>query len=414
MNSKLLKLLLLIVATVMIVTACTSAATPTPAEVVAPAEPTKAAAAPTEAPAASTEPIYIAAIYPMTGDNAMFGEVETQAHQYVIDKINEAGGVNGRKLELVIFDDRGDPQEAANIAQKVVGDPRFVAGFGHFRSVCTLAAAPIYDAAKFLFLTDSVNEKISGISPWVFRYSITDREAGRQLIWAAVKNNPDYKNAAILYSQTDFGVGQKDVMVAELKALGVNIVAVESYFEGQSRDFTPQLTKIKGTNPDIMFVPGYYAEAAAIAQQAHQLGMTVEIWGPDGLGNVGLIELGGKDVEGVRVTSYFSEAATYPGVAETVAEYEKKWGVKPDGISAITLDATNLLIQGIKEVGADREKLREWLSTHKGFVGIAGPIEFDAKNDNLRRIVVIEVKDGKFIESQDQAPQEYFDTQFGK
>jgi len=400
MNKRTLKVLLLIVVTVMLVTACKPTSAPT--------------VAPTEVTAPSTDPIYIAAIYPMTGDNALFGEIEKQAHQYVIDKVNSEGGVNGRKVELVFFDDRGDPQEAANIAQKVVGDPKFVAGFGHFRSVSTLAAAPIYDSAGFLFLTDSVNEKISGISPWVFRYSITDREAGRQLVWAAVKNNPDFKNYAILYSQTDFGVGQKDVIATELKALGVNLVAEESYFEGQSKDFTPQLTKMKATNPDILFIPGYYAEAAAIAQQAHQLGMTMEIWGPDGLNNVGLIELGGKDVEGVRVTSYFSEVATYPGVADTVTAYQKQWGVKPDGISAITLDATNLLIQGMKEVGADRTKLKEWLSTHKGFVGIAGPIEFDAKNDNLRRIVVIEVKNGQFVESKDQCPQEYYDTQFGK
>jgi len=363
---------------------------------------------------AGEEPIYIAAIYPMTGDNALFGEIEVQAHQFVVDQINEAGGINGRSVELEVFDDRGDPQEGANIAQKITGDPKFVAGFGHFRSVVTLAAAPIYNDAGFLFLTDSINEKISCLSPWLFRYSITDREAGRQLAWAAIENHPEYETAAIIYSQTDFAVGQMETVSAELRELGVEVVAKESYFEGQSRDFTPQLTKIKAADPDVIFAMSYYAEAANIVQQARQLGMEQEFWGPDGLNNAGLIELGGEAVEGVHVVSYFSEAAPYPGVRETVAAYEEKWGVKPDGISAITLDATRLLLQGIEEVGTDREALREWLANEKGFVGIAGPIEFDECNDNMRRIVVIEVEGGKFVESDEQVPDEYFEVRFGQ
>ncbi len=136
------------------------------------------------------KPIYIALIYPMTGDNAMFGEIEVRAHKYVIDQINAAGGINGRQIAYEVFDDRGDPKEAANIAQKVVGDPKFVAGIGHFRSVCTLAAAPIYDEAEFIFLTNSVNSKITGISPWLFRYSITDSEAGKQLGLGALQEPP--------------------------------------------------------------------------------------------------------------------------------------------------------------------------------------------------------------------------------
>ena len=409
------RLLICFVALVILLTACAQA--PATDTGVAPPIPEEVAEESSVEEVAEPEddgPIYIAAIYPMTGDNALFGEIETQAHQYVIDQVNDAGGINGRQVELVIFDDRGDPQEAANIAQRVVGDPRFVAGFGHFRSVCTLAAAPIYDEAGFLFLTDSINEGLTGISPWVYRYSVTDTEAGRQLAWAAVKNNPDLNSAAILYSQTDFGVGQKDVIKAELEYLGWEIVGEESYFEGQSRDYTPQLTNLRGSEPGIIFIPGYYAEAAVILQQARQLGMTQEFWGPDALGNIGLIELGGEDVEGVRVTSYFSEAATYPGVAETVEAYLEKFGVAPDGISAITLDATRMLLMGIEAVGTDKYDLQEWLNTYKDFVGIAGPITFDENNDNVRRIVVVEVRDGQFVESSDQVPDEYFETRFGQ
>lgn len=355
------------------------------------------------------EDIWLAFIYPMTGDNAMFGEIEMRAHKYVIDRINAQGGIDGRQIKYEVFDDRGDPKEAASIAQKVVGDPKFVAGMGHFRSVCTLAAAPIYDEAKFPFLTDSVNQKISGLSPWLFRYSITDSEAAKQLVWAATKNHPEWKKAAILYTQSDFGVGLKDAMIPELEKLGVEVVGVESYFEGQSKDYTPQLTKIKEANPDLVFMLGYYAEAAAVVQQATQLGMKdLTFWGPDGLVNQGLIDLAGKEAERVYATAYFSPTMTYPDTAATVKDFKTATGEDLDGFGAITLDANQMLLEGIKAVGTDREKLREWLSTHKGFVGSAGPIEYDASNDNMRRIVVVVPKDGSFVLADEQVPEEYF------
>lgn len=352
--------------------------------------------------------IWLALIYPMTGDNAMFGEIEVRAHKFVVDEVNAAGGINGRQVKYEVFDDRGDPKEAANIAQKVVGDPKFVAGMGHFRSVCTLAAAPIYDEAKFIFMTDSVNQKITGISPWMFRYSITDSQAGRQLTWAAIKNHPEWKKAAILYTQSDFGVGLKDAIEPELKALGVEVVAIESYFEGQSKDYTPQLTKLKEAGPDMVFLLGYYAEAAVIAQQSEQLGMDLTFWGPDGLMNEGLIELGGKSAERVFATAYFFPSMTYPDTATTVKAFKENTGIELDGFGAITLDATRMLLEGIKEVGTDREKLREWLASHRGFVGVAGPIEFDANNDNMRRIVVTTPENGVFVMADAQVPDEFF------
>jgi branched-chain amino acid transport system substrate-binding protein len=405
------KQILITISLLMLVSLFLSACAPqAPAATTAPQAPasnTSPTTAP-QAPAASGDSIWLALIYPMTGDNAQFGEIEVRAHKYVIDQINAQGGINGRKVEYQVFDDRGDPQEAANVAQKVVGDPKFVAGFGHFRSVCTLAAAPIYNEAKFIFLTDSVNQKISGMSPWLFRYSITDSEAGKQLAWAAVKNHTEWKKAAILYTQSDFGVGLKDVITPELKNLGVEVVATESYFEGQSKDFTPQLTKIKAAGPDVIFLLGYYAEAAVIAQQAHQLGMSQTFWGPDGLNNQGLIDLGGTEVSSVYATAYFSSAMTYPGVAETVKDFKAKTGQELDGFGAITLDATKLLIQGITEVGTDKTKLRDWLATHKGFLGVSGPIEFDKNNDNMRRIIVVKPENSIFVQAKEQVPDAYF------
>lgn len=370
-----------------------------------------ASSSPSKAPAADNNPIWIALVYPMTGNDAQYGAIEVRAHKYVIDQVNAQGGINGRQVKYQVFDDQGDPQQAANIAQKIVGDPKFVAVFGHYLSVCTLAAIPIYNDAKEILLTDSINEKISGSSPYVFRYSITDKEAGKQLVWAAIKNHPEYKKAAILYTQSDFGVGLNQIIAPALKDLGIDLVDTESYFEGQSKDYSPQLTKIKAANPDVIFLLGYYSEGATIVQQAHQLGMTQTFWGPDGLDNTGLITLGGKDVENsVYVTAYFSDQMTYPGVAETIKDYKAKTGYDLDGFAAITLDATRMLLQGIAAVGTDKTKLRDWLATQKNFVGIAGPIVFDKNNDNMRRIVVLHVVDGAFVPSKEQVSDAYFQS----
>lgn len=407
----LLSLSLLIILSLLL-PACASQTPPTSAPTTSAQVPAADTGATTTAatPAASGEPIWLALIYPMTGDNAQYGEIEVRAHKYVIDQINAQGGINGRQVQYEVFDDQGDPQQAATIAQKVVGDPKFVAAFGHYRSVCTLAAAPIYDEAKFLLLTDSINEKISGISPYVFRYSITDTEAGKQLVWAAVKNHPEYKKAAIIYTQSDYGVGLNQIIAPELEKLGVPVVDTESYFEGQSKDYTPQLTKIKAANPDVIFILGYYSEGALIVQQAHQLGMKQAFWGPDGLNNQGLIDLGGQDVESdVYVTAYFSSGLTYPGVADTVKDFKSKTGYDLDGFSAISLDATRLLLEGIAAVGTDKTQLHDWLTTQTSFVGVSGPIAFDKNNDNMRRIVVLQVQNGVFVPATEQVPDSYFE-----
>ena len=99
---------------------------------------------------------------------------------------------------------------------------------------------------------------------------------------------------------------------------------------------------------------------------------------------------------------------TYPDTAATVKDFKTATGEDLDGFGAITLDANQMLFEGIKAVGTDREKLREWLSAHKGFVGSAGPIEYDASNDNMRRIVVVVPKDGSFVLADEQVPEEYF------
>ncbi len=353
---------------------------------------------------AAQEPIYIASANPMTGDSGQFGVFKVEGMQLAIDQANAAGGINGREIELIVEDDMGNPREAANVAQKIASNDKIVAVLGHWNSSCTLAAIPIYDAAGIPGITCSINQAISGASKWMFRISITDQECGKQLADYVVQTLGK-KRIAVFYDNNDYGKGEDTVFSARAEELGATIVARESYIEGQSRDFTAQLTNIKRANPEIMFLAGYYTEAAMICQQMHDLGLDIPVIGPDGLNNEKLIELGGKDVEGVMAVSYYDKSMPYPETAAYAEAYKAKYGHDSDTFAALAYDAANLVIAAMKQNGPTREGIREYLDKVENFPGVAGPITFDDKNDVMRNIIVLVVKDGKLVPAELQPPQ---------
>jgi len=352
---------------------------------------------------AAKEPIYIASANPMTGDSGQFGQFKVEGMRLAIEQANAAGGINGRPIELIVEDDMGNPREAANVAQKIASNDKIVAVLGHWNSSCTLAAIPIYDQAGIPTITCSINQAISGASKWVFRISITDQECGRQLADYVVQTLGK-KNIAVFYDNNDYGKGEDTVFSARAEELGAKIVARESYIEGQSRDFTAQLTNIKRAKPDILFLAGYYTEAAMICQQMHQLGLDIPVIGPDGLNNEKLVELGGKDVEGVMAVSYYDKSMPYPQTAAYAKAYKDKYGRDSDTFAALAYDAANLVIAAMKQNGPTREGIREYLSTVKDFPGVAGPVTFNDKNDATRNIIVLVVKDGKLVPADLQPP----------
>ena len=344
----------------------------------------------------SKKPIVFAHAAPMTGDSGQFGQVESQGIQLAVDQINAAGGIDGRKVTFVDEDDRGLPDEASNVAQRIASNPDIVAVVGHWNSSCTLAAIPIYDAAGIPFITSSINSKISGSSKWEFRDSLTDEQAGSQIAQYAV-TKLGAKKIAIFYDNNDFGKGQDSVFSSIATGLGAQIVDTESYIEGQSRDFTPQLTKIKAAQPDLIFLAGYYTEGAMIVQQAQQLKMDVKFIGPDGLNSDQLVKLGGSAVEGVMFVGYYSPYRTFPGTAQYNAAYKAKYGHDSDTFAALAYDATNMILDGMKANGPTRDGIQKYLAGVQNFPGVAGPITFNDKHDATRNIIVLTIKNGQIV-----------------
>jgi len=348
----------------------------------------------------STE-LYIASANPMTGDSAQFGDMKVKAIELAIEEANAAGGIDGKQIKLLIGDDTGNPKEAPNVAQKFASNDDVLAVIGHWNSSATLAARGIYEAAGIPVITDSVNKSITdGSTPHLFRISLTDTTQANNLANYAY-STMGKKNAAILFTANDFGTGLKNDFEAEFTKLGGQVSVTETYFEGQSKDFSPQLTKIKGSNPDVLFVAGYYVETALIAQQAQSMGLNVQIIGTEGISSDELIKLGGDAVEGIRFAAFFHPDVEYPGTKDFVEAFTQKYGKAPDNYGSLAYDSAKLIIEGMRQNGATREGITKYLNEAKDFPGVAGPISF-VNNDVTRNIIVLEVKDGQIVLSEQQ------------
>lgn len=347
-------------------------------------------------------PIYLGMANPMSGDNAWIGETKVRAVELAVKMVNEKGGIDGREVKVVIEDDQGNPSQAANVAKKLAADSRILSVIGHWNSSCALAAISTYTQYKVPLITDAASQQLSNSSPYMFRICLTDDQVGRQLA-RYVFEKKGHRKIATLYPNNDFGVGINKAFCEEFKALGGTVLTEEAYFEGTSKDFTPQLTKIKQLNPEAIFLGGYYTEAALICQQARdKLAMSVPFYGSDGINSEDLIKLGGKSVEGVTFVGYFHPLREFPGTREFVAAFQKEYGREPDTFGALAFDSANMILEAIRKNGASREGIRQYLHEVKGFPGVAGPTSFFDSGDCDRQITLLTIKDGKIMPAEVQ------------
>jgi len=218
-------------------------------------------------------------------------------------------------------------------------------------------------------------------------------------------NSLGKKKGAILRDvRNDYSVGLADFFTAEFKKLGGTILVDEKYSEGDT-DFRAQLTKIKSAQPEFLFVPGYYADAAKIAKQARDLGITVPFIGGDGWESAKLFEIGGKSVEGSFYGNHYFAGDTNPAVSNFVAKFKEKYGEQPDSMAALGYDAAKLLADSIKRAGTtDGEALRKTLAETSGWEGVTGTMSFDENRNPVKPIVILEIKDGQLALKESMKP----------
>ena len=345
---------------------------------------------------ASGDTLKIGLATPLTGASAQDGKDIQNGVNLAVKQINDQGGIDGKTVEVVAEDDKGDSSEAATVANKLAQDDSILAIVGDFNSSCTLAAAPIYNQTGIVQISPgSSSEAVTDAGDYTFRTITTDAVQGQYLAKWCVEEL-GYKNIAILYENDDYGLGLADVAERETKALGAKTVVREAYEVNQT-DFSTVLTKVAKSNADVLIIGGLYNETALIAKQLSDNGIAdMPVMGVDAIYSDALIKLGGEAVNGIKLTAYFSDSSESKVTQDFIKAYTDEYGTAPGTYAAYAYDATLIILDAIKNAGTDRKAIRDYIANIKDFEGSTGTASFDENGDVIKEPLRMEIIDGKF------------------
>jgi branched-chain amino acid transport system substrate-binding protein len=346
----------------------------------------------------ATDEIRIGEFGSLTGGTATFGISTHEGVLLALDEINGSGGLLGKKVTVISEDNQSKPEESVTAVLKLIKQNEVVAVIGEVASSRSLAAAPQCQANNIPMLSPaSTNPKVTQVGDYIFRACFIDPFQGSTMAKFAVNRLHAKRIAILTDTKNDYSVGLTEFFKATAQQLGAEIVAQESYAEGDI-EFKAQLTAIKGTNPDVVYTPGYYTECALIARQARELGLDVPFLGGDGWDSPKTVEIGGKAVEGTYITNHYSPEDQRPEVQKFIADYKAKYGGKvPDAMAVLGYDAMRMMADAIRRAGStDGAKIRDALAQTKDFSGVSGHISIDKDRNAQKDIVVLQIRDGQF------------------
>lgn len=346
----------------------------------------------------SAAPYKFVLMAPLTGNNAQYGKSYQVAMELLIEKYNAAGGINGHMLELEIYDDKADAKESVNIATRVAEDDDVLAVIGSQTSSPSMAAAPILQEKNILMISPQASHvDFTAIGDCIFRTQVTtaweNSETARFIV-----EHLGAKKVAIIYSSDDWGVSMLETMSSSLTGLGADVVAQETYIVGETKDFTPLISKIKAAEPDVLFMASVYADAVQIIQQAKDLGLDVPFVGSNTLFKQEFIDVGGENVEGVMMCNTVQLNNQNEEYVWLENAYQEKTGSFIDSYVTQSYDALNIAIKAVEACGTDREAIKTWVANLKDYVGVSGTFSFDENRNPAKTVYIYEIKDGKIVE----------------
>ena len=352
-----------------------------------------------QAPAADAAPIKIGVYLPLTGQNAFGGQLELEgvrlAHK-------EMPTILGRPVELVVVDNKSDKVEAANAVKRLVERDKVVALIGTYGSSLAMAGAEVAEKAKVPGVgTSCTNPLVTQGKKYYFRACFIDPYQGAAAATYA-RENLGFKKAAVLMDMTnDYAVGLSSFFTKSFKKQGGDVVATLKYSSGD-QDFTAQLTELISKNPDIVFMPAYFAEGAIIMKQARELGAKFRLMGADAMDNPDTLKLGGKAAEGFLHTT-FPYDPTMPNMSEAAKRFTEAWkAAYPDKETnvngALGYNTYFLILDAIKRANsADPQAIAKALAETKDLPTALGLLSINATHDAEMPVGIIEYKDGKRV-----------------
>ena len=351
----------------------------------------------------ASDEIKIGVVSEMTGSNATYGTSVVNGMKLALKEVNDKGGVNGKKVSIVVADSKSEPAEAANAMSKLVNQDKTPVVMGIFTSSSAIAAANVSESAKVPFLAIgatnpkvTLDDKTGKVKPNTFRVCFIDPFQGT--VGANfVLNELKLKKAVIFVdNSSDYSKGLASFFKQAYTSKGGEIVGEEAYLQ-KDTDFKAVLTKIKTMNPEILYVPGYYEEVGKIIKQARELGMNLPIVGGDGWDSPKLSEIAGAGpLNNTFFTNHYSPDDTSAASKAFVDAYVKAYNQKPDAPAVLGYDGARLMIDAISRAGGtEGAKVSKALAETKNYKAVTGDTSLNETHDAVKSAVIIEFKDGK-------------------
>jgi branched-chain amino acid transport system substrate-binding protein len=333
----------------------------------------------------------------LTGGTATFGQSVHNGDVLAVEEINAAGGVLGKKINLMTEDDQSKTEEAVASVQKLVNADHAVAILGEVASSRSMAGAPICQSSRVPMITPaSTNEDVTKKGDYIFRICFIDPFQGNTMAHFALGSLGKKRAAVLTDVKQDYSVGLDEAFKKTFASSGGQIVSEQSYSTGD-KDFHAPLTSIKGAQPDVIFVPGYYTEVSLIVRQARELGIECPILGGDGWDSPELTKGAEKEFANTYFSNHFSTEDPDTTVQNFIKKYEDKFHTIPDAMAALGYDAARILADAMKRAGStDSAALRKAIAETKDFAGVTGRISIDQNRNALKPITIIKIGDGKF------------------
>ncbi len=341
----------------------------------------------------------VGAVWSLTGAAAVYGTVQKNAADLAANEINRAGFLGSAKLKLITEDDRSTREGGIAAFEKLLNRDRVVAILGPTLSNTARAADPMaQDKGVVVLGVSNTADGIVEMGDFVFRDSLPESDVQPNTI-RKTKDKLGYRRVAVLYGDDDaFTKAGYDVFSKALADAGVEVVATETFKKGDT-DFSAQLTKIRGLNPDAIVLSALVEEAAGIMTQARQLGIppSVPFIGGNGFNSPKLAQLAGSAAEGAISGAAWFISDDTPGNADFVKAYRDQYGADPDQFAAQAYTGVYLLATAMKNANSsDPRAIRDALAQLKDVPTVLGSFSFDASRNPVHPPVVQIVQDGKF------------------
>ena len=349
--------------------------------------------------AAAAQDVKIGMVAPLSGPAASYGTDILNGLLLAVDDLNAKGGIVGRKVVLEQGDDRGSPQDAANVTQKFASDDKVVALIGGATSTATFGAVPVAQKAKIpFFVTLASHPDLTKEGNEIFRNSTTQEAEGPALA-KLISVCLAAKSVGVMNLNNDWAIEMTSQFKKALAETPIKITVEESYNPGDNIDYASKLAKVKATNPDVIWFGSQYNDLALILKQAQQMNLgATPLVGSAGDHTTGLLKVAGSAANNLYLHTLFFDESTDPAVKSFIDAFKKRFNSSPNLFSAQAYEGMLMLAEAIKLGNFTRDGTRDALTKIKDFPGVTGKLTIDPKTREMsgKHFIPLVVKDGKF------------------